>query len=258
MSSRNPVANLEHPAVEEAAEFIKGAFSERKTVILVGNCWVEYTGRANSKLEPGERIIIIKEDGSVLVHRPSGYEPVNWQPPGCLFQTRVKGEALRIRAVRRKPVESVSISFDKIHLLSAMRLIDRGEFSLHASEADMQRAILIDPSLFEEDFAPISYEKKVEPGFVDVYGVDRAGRLVVVELKRRTAGRDAVLQLAKYVDYVKTMANRELRGVLVAPRLAKGAQTILTSLGLEFKALDPKKCSEILQRTESRKLADFF
>jgi RecB family endonuclease NucS len=54
------------------------------------------------------------------------------------------------------------------------------------------------------------------------------------------------------------MANRELRGVLMAPRLAKGAQVILTSLGLEFKALDPKKCAEILRRTESRKLADFF
>jgi len=139
-----------------------------------------------------------------------------------------------------------------------MRLIDRGEFSLHASEADMQRAILVDPSLFEEGFEPISYEKKVEPGFVDVYGVDRDGKLVVVELKRRTAGRDAALQLAKYVEYVKTMATRELRGVLVAPRLAKGVQTILTRLGLEFKALEPKKCAEILRRSETRKLADFF
>ena len=252
------MANLENPALEEAAEFIKGAVSERKALILVGNCWVDYTGRASSKLEPGERIVMIKEDCSVLVHRPSGYEPVNWQPAGCLFQTRVKGATLLVRAVRRKPVESVSISFDKIYLLSAMRLIDRGDFSLHASESDMQRAILVDPSLFEEGFKPISYEKKVEPGFVDVYGVDRDGRLVVIELKRRTAGKDAVLQLAKYVDYVKTMVNRELRGVLVAPRLAKGAQTILTSLGLEFKALEPKRCAEILRRSESRKLADFF
>jgi RecB family endonuclease NucS len=258
VSNRKPVANLENPSVQEAAEFIKAAVSERKAVILVGNCWVDYKGRASSKLEPGERIVMIKEDGSVLVHRPSGYEPVNWQPAGCLFQTRVKEETLRVRAVRRKPAESVSISFDTVYLLSAMRLIDRGEFSLHASESDMQKAILIDPTIFEEGFKPISYEKKVEPGFVDVYGVDRDGRLVIVELKRRTAGRDAALQLAKYVDYVKTVANRELRGVLVAPRLAKGVQTILTSLGLEFKALEPKKCAEILRRSESRKLADFF
>jgi len=258
VSSRNPVTTLENPAIKEAAEFIKGAFSERKAVILVGNCWVDYKGRASSKLEPGERIVMIKEDGSVLVHRPNGYEPVNWQPAGCMFQTHTKEDTLRVRAVRRKPCESVNISFDHVYLIFAMKLIDRGVFSLHASESDMQQAILLEPSLLEEGFVPISYEKKVEPGFVDVYGIDRDGRLVVVELKRRTAGRDAALQLAKYVDCIKTVANRELRGVLVAPRLAKGVQTVLTTLGLEFKALEPKKCAEVLRRSETRKLADFF
>jgi len=258
MSNRKPVVTLENPTVEKAAEFIKAAVAERKAVILVGNCWVDYKGRASSKLEPGERIIMIKEDGSVLVHRPFGYEPVNWQPAGCLFQTRAAGEVLRVRAIRRKPSESVKISFDRVYLVSVMSLIDRGDFSLHASESDMQRAILLDPSLLEEGFEPVSYEKKVEPGFVDVYGVDRDGRLVVVELKRRTAGRDAALQLAKYVEFIKTMAHREIRGVLVAPRLAKGVQVLLTRLRLEFKALDPKKCADVLRRSETRKLADFF
>ena len=258
MSNRKPVVNLENPTVEEAAEFVKAAVAERKAIILVGNCWVDYKGRASSKLEPGERIVIIKEDRSVLVHRPFGYEPVNWQPAGCMFQTRSVGEVLHVRATRRKPQESVTLFFDHILFVSAMKLIDRGTFSLHSSEADMQKAILVDPSLLEDGFTPISYEKKVEPGFVDVYGVDRDGKLVVVELKRKTAGRDAALQLAKYVDFVKTMTNRKLRGVLVAPRLAKGVQTLLTSLGLEFKAIDPKRCADTLRRSESRKLEDFF
>jgi len=258
MSNRKPVVTLQNPTIETAAEFIKTGLAEHKAIFLVGNCWVDYTGRASSKLEPGERIVMIKEDGSVLVHRPSGYEPVNWQPAGCLFQTSVRDKTLRVRATRRKPSESVNISFDQIYLVSTMRLIDRGEFSLHASEADMQKAILVDPSIFEEGFEPISYEKKVEPGFVDVYGVDKDARLVVIELKRKTAGRDAALQLAKYVEFVKTMSNRELRGVLVAPRLAKGVQIILTSLGLEFKALEPKKCADVLRKSETRKLVDFF
>jgi RecB family endonuclease NucS len=258
MSNRKSLVTLENPTVKKAAEFIKAAVAERKAIILVGNCWVDYKGRASSKLEPGERIVMIKEDGSVLVHRPNGYEPVNWQPAGCMFQTRTKEDTLRVRAVRRKPCESVNISFDHVYLIFAMKLIDRGVFSLHASESDMQQAILLEPSLLEEGFVPISYEKKVEPGFVDVYGIDRDGRLVVVELKRRTAGRDAALQLAMYVDCIKTVANRELRGVLVAPRLAKGVQTVLTTLGLEFKALEPKKCAEVLRRSETRKLADFF
>jgi len=252
------VISLENPTVEMAADFIKTAVSEHKAIILVGNCWVNYKGRASSKLEPGERVVMIKEDGSVLVHRPVGYEPVNWQPAGCIFHTSVHGVTLRVRAIRRKPSESVNISFDHVYLVSAMRLVDNGAFSLYASESDMQRAILFDPSLLEEGFEPISYEKKVEPGFVDVYGVDRDGKLVVVELKRRTAGRDAALQLAKYIDFVKTVSNRELRGILAAPRLAKGVHTLLTSLKLEFKALEPKKCAEILRRSESRKLEDFF
>ena len=258
MSNRIILKTLENPTVEKGTEFVKTALSEHKTVILVGNCWVDYKGRASSKLDPGERIVMIKEDGSVLVHRPTGYVPVNWQPSGCIFQTRIKDNALQLRATRRKPYESVNIAFDTIFLVSAMHLIDRGEFSLHASEADMQKAILVDPSILESNFTPISFEKKVEPGFVDVYGIDINGKLVVVELKRKTAGRDAALQLSKYVKFVKTVANREIRGVLVAPRLAKGVQTLLDSLGLEFKILEPKKCAEILQKSETKKLADFF
>jgi len=258
MSKRKPVSVLENPNVQDAAEFVKTAVSEHRTVILVGDCWVDYKGRASSKLEPGERIVMIKEDGSVLVHRPFGYEPVNWQPTGCIFQTRALGDILQIRAIRRKPSESVKLSFDKIFVISAMKLNDKGTFSLYASESDMQKAILVDPCLLEEGFKPISYEKKVEPGFVDVYGEDRNGKLVVVELKRRTAGREAALQLAKYIDSIKTMTNRELRGILVAPRLAKGVKTLLTSLELEFKALKPKKCAVILRRLEGRKLEEFF
>ena len=258
MSKISPVASLEKPTMEQATDFIKNAVSEHKAVIVIGNCWVHYKGRASSKLEPGERMVIIKEDGSVLVHRPNGYVPVNWQPAGCTFQVRTKDEAVRIRATRRKPLESLSVYFDVVFVVSAMKLIDRGDFSLHASEADMQKAILLDPSLLEEGFELISYEKKVNPGFVDVYGLDKNGTLVVVELKRKTAGKDAALQLSKYVDCIKNITNRELRGILVAPHLAKGVQTILTSLGLEFKTLDPKVCADTLQKAETKKLEDFF
>jgi len=247
-----------NPNVTDAEMAVKDAISQRKTLLVIGNCWVHYLGRAKSKLEPGERILIIKEDGSVLVHRSVGYEPVNWQPPGCIFHVLAKNDVLEIRAVRRKPAESVKVYFDKIYMVSALSLVDSGRFSLYASEGDMQKAILLEPSLLEEGFKPISYEKKVEPGFVDVYGVDKSGKLVVAEIKRKTAGKGAALQLAKYIDAVKGRANREVRGILVAPNIAKDVQRLLATLGLEFKALDPRKCAEILKRTEARKLEAFF
>ena len=256
-ASKQPTV-LISPNMAEAGEIVKEALSQRKTIIMVGNCWVHYLGRARSELEPGERILIIKEDGSLLVHRSVGNEPINWQPPGCIFHAQVKDGILEIHAVRRKPPESVRVFFDKIQLVSAMTLADSGEFSLYASEEDMHKAILLEPSLLEEGFKPISYEKKVEPGFVDVYGEDKDGRFVVVEIKRKTAGKEAVFQLAKYIEAVKSRTNREVRGILVAPNIAKDVQRLLETLGLEFKALDPKKCAEILKRAETKRLETFF
>ena len=258
MLNSKPFTVLVKPSVKEAANAINAAVSQRRTILVIGNCWVHYSGRASSKLEPGERILIIKEDGSLLVHRSVGYEPVNWQPPGCIFHIQAKDNALEIHAVRRKPAESVKVFFDEIHMVSALSLVDSGEFSLYASEEDMQKAVLLEPSLVEEGFKPISYEKKVEPGFVDVYGVDKDGNLVVVEIKRKTAGNDAALQLAKYVDAIKSKVNREVRGILVAPNIAKGVQRLLATLQLDFKALDPQKCAGILKRSKTRKLETFF
>jgi RecB family endonuclease NucS len=258
LSKLKPLNVLVHPNVAEAETAVKEAVSQRKTLLVIGNCWVHYLGRAKSKLEPGERILIIKEDGSLLVHRSVGYEPVNWQPPGCIFQIQAKDNILEIRAIRRKPAESIKVFFDDVCMVFALSLVDSGEFSLYASEEDMQKAILLEPSLLEEGFKPISYEKKVEPGFVDVYGVDKDGKLVVVEIKRKTAGKMAALQLAKYIDAVKGKANREVRGILVAPNIAKDVQRLLATLGLEFKSLNPRKCAETLKRSEAKKLEAFF
>jgi hypothetical protein len=258
VSNSKPLTVLVSPNVVEAEKTAKEAISQRKTLLVIGNCWVHYLGRARSKLEPGERILIIKEDGSLLVHRSVGYEPVNWQPPGCIFHVQAKDNTLEIRAVRQKPRESVKVFFDRIQMVSALSLVDSGEFSLYASEEDMQKAILLKPSLLEDGFKPTSYEKKVEPGFVDVYGVDKNGKLVVVEIKRKTAGKEAALQLAKYIEAVKSKADREVRGILAAPNIAKDVQRLLVTLGLEFKALDPRKCSEVLKKTATRRLEAFF
>jgi RecB family endonuclease NucS len=274
---------LVEPSLAEAEAFI--IKNTGKCLLIVGNCCVEYHGRASSKLGPGERIVMIKEDGALLVHRAVGYDPVNWmpgtgviynvkvlgtektnwfkravdsRPPGCTSHPEAEDNVLVINAVRQRPYETIKVFFDMIQLVAALSIVDSGEFSLYASEEDMQRAILLKPSLLEEGFKPISYEKKVEPGFVDVYGVDEDNKLVVVEIKRKTAGKEAAVQLSKYIEAIKTKADRRVRGILVAPGLAKDAQRVLETLGLEFKHLDPRKCAETLQKAETKKLSEFF
>ena len=219
---------------------------------------MHYVGRAHSTLEPGERLLIIKSDGSLLVHRPVGYEPVNWQPAGSVFHVEIKEDELEVHGIRQKPRESVRVTFANIYMVSSLNLSDSGDFLLHASEDDMHRAILLKPELLEEGFKPISWEKKVEPGFVDIYGEDKDGKLVIVEVKRKTASKEAALQLAKYIEPIKAKVNREVRAVLVAPSLGKDVQRMLVTLGLEYKALDPKVCAEVLKKSENSKLERFF
>lgn len=247
-----------NPTLAEAESLIQRALAQRSMLIVAGNCSVKYAGRASSTLEPGERMLVVKADGAVLVHRPVGYEPVNWQPAGSIFRVHVGENQLEIQGVRQKPRESVTLTFDSVLMISSLNLLDSGEFILNASEYDMHKAVLLKPSLLEEGFKPISYEKHIEPGFVDIYGEDKNGKLVVVEVKRKTAGKEAALQLARYIDAIKTKANRELRGVLAAPSLGKDVQRMLATLGLEFKALDPKVCAEVLKKTENAKLETFF
>ncbi len=249
---------LENPTLEEAYRAIKRGISGHRTVLVVGNCWVDYEGRASSKLDPGERIVLFKSDGSALVHRPRDYAPVNWQPPGSLFRTKLMEDRLLVRVFRRKESEVLEVYFDRVILVAVLNIVDAGEFYLHASEEDMKQAIMIQPSLLEKGFRPITAEKPVEPGFIDILGVDGRNVLTVVEIKRKAADKEAVLQLKRYLDIFKIDSDREVRGILVAPELARGAQRMLAALGLEFKALSPQRCAEVLKQRRSRRLTEFL
>jgi RecB family endonuclease NucS len=248
----------EAPSLDDAFNVIKEGIHKRRFIIVAGDCRVDYRGRASSKLDRGERLLILKPDGSALVHRPRDYSPVNWQPPGSLFRAKLGDEGLLVRVYRRKDNETLEVLFDRILLYSVLDLKDAGEFSLYATEKDMQEAILSQPSLLEEGFRPISPERPVEPGFIDIMGVDREGTLTLVEIKRKRATRESVVQLKKYADVINLDKDRKVRMILVAPELAKGAQELLATLGYEFKVLTPQFCSEVLKQKRGKTITHFF
>src|SRR5512133_3357546 len=126
MDPQSKLRVLTQPSLAEAAIVIEKAFAQRRTLVIAGNCHVHYAGRANSTLENGERLLIIKSDGSLLVHRPTGYEPVNWQPSGAVFHVEVKDDKLDVHGVRQKPHESVKVTFSSVLMVSAMNLLDSG------------------------------------------------------------------------------------------------------------------------------------
>jgi hypothetical protein len=247
------------PTLAEAAETLEKAFRARRLVLLIGNCRVDYEGRASSTLDWGERITMIKQDGSVLVHRPTGYEPVNWQPPKCMVSVRLEDGTLLLNATRQQPKEAVSIEFKEIALSASGNLTDAGEFALHVTEEQMKQAILTAPDLVEPDLKPLEQEKSLgEAGFTDILAEDRNGNLVIVEIKRVAASKDAVTQLQRYLDTLRKRINRPIRGMVVAPELRRNAQPFLQSLKLEFVRLAPEKCFTVLKSRKDAKLSQFL
>ena len=247
------------PRLSEAAEILEKAFRSRSFALVIGSCRVDYEGRASSTLEWGERMTMVKQDGSVLVHRPTGYEPVNWQPPKCVVKVKLNDSGMVLSASRSQPRENVSIEFQQISLTVTGNLADSGEFALYVTEEQMKQAILTAPDLVEAGLKPLQEEKSLgEAGFTDIFAEDKEGRLVVVEIKRNAASKDAVLQLERYLDTLRRKVDRPLRGIVVAPELRKSAQPTLDSLKLEYVRLAPEKCFSVLKSRKDMKLSHFM
>jgi RecB family endonuclease NucS len=239
---------LVSPSLDEARDELARGLEGRRLIVMVASCAVTYSGRTGSQLGEGERLIVVKGDGCVLVHRGRDYQPVNWQPAGCVIQAFLEAGSLMVKAVRPSPLESLNVRVNRVDFLGTFRLLDEAEFLLHASEEDMQRAILLEPDIIEAGLKVVDFEKKVAPGFVDVYAVDKAGNTVVIEIKKDPAGFPAVKQLAEYLKHLQPAPGRSLRPIIVAPALAKGVQSQLAKMGIEFRQVSLQKCVEIIEK----------
>ncbi|MFB6142639.1 MAG: endonuclease NucS domain-containing protein, partial [Halorientalis sp.] len=144
-------------------------------------------------------------------------------------------------ARRESPAEELAVRFEAVLRATAYAPTDERDPSVSGTEADLTERLLADPDRLEPGFRPLATERETPVGAVDIYGEDAEGRRVVVEVKRRRAGPDAVGQLRRYVAALRRdlHAETELRGVLVAPSATDRARELLAAEGLEFVPLEP-------------------
>src|SRR5688572_20072414 len=67
--------------------------------LIVARCEVVYTGRLSAFLPESTRLVLVKADGSVLVHADAGgYKPLNWMTPPTAIEEQPGLLVVRKRA----------------------------------------------------------------------------------------------------------------------------------------------------------------
>ncbi|MBN2067145.1 MAG: endonuclease NucS [Candidatus Diapherotrites archaeon] len=219
--------------LEQAHRLIHEAISRKDLLMVIGECYVQYQGRAASKLPKGKRLLLIKGDSSFAIHQNRLLRPTNYMM-NARIAAELKDGALLLSARKLKPKEAIDVKLYSVEGLHSYPMQENADLRLFGSERELSNELMQDLSFLEAGLNPLNQEEVFRKGIVDILAQDSKGRLVVIEVKRRQADYKAVMQLQRYMQQVAHMKGRETRGLLVAPSIGKNAYELLQRNGLEF------------------------
>ncbi len=214
--------------------------------LIVARCSVNYSGRLNAVLAESVRLIIIKADGSVLVHADAGgYKPLNWMtPPTVIEESEASGDGPATIVVRKRAGKSE----DRLEISIAEALSDvehemgppdeDAALAKDGVEAHLQELLADQPHWCGEGFRLVRREWPTDIGPVDLMCRDEDDAWIAVEIKR-VAGIDAVEQLTRYLERIRLdPAFAECRGVLAAQSIKPQARVLAEARGIECVEVD--------------------
>ncbi len=223
-------------------DLLNKSLKKNEAIIIIANCSVLYSGRAEAFLDFGDRIIIIKPDKTLLVHQPSGNNAVIYMKQKTQHHLTETPEGLIMKSTNILLHEYVEIVISKVLSISTYLMSDSERVQLHGTEKDMSDYIYDHPELINKNFKPVSREEQTKYGFIDVFGYDKKGNLVVIECKRTKAGPSAPQQLRRYIERLsksKGISIDSINGIIAAPDMTKNAKEMTKELGYKFKRIDP-------------------
>lgn len=214
--------------------------------LVIAQCAAHYTGRLSAHLPLAARLIVVKADGSVLLHSDGGsYKPLNWMSPPCAMAVRAPDEGEVERGVTA------------VWTVQHAKSDDRLEIELHEVVHDSEHVLGVDPGLIKDGVEAhlqamlaeqiellgaghtlVRREYMTAIGPVDILARDPRGGAVAVEIKRR-GDIDGVEQLTRYLE----LLNRDpllapVRGVFAAQEIKPQARVLATDRGISCLVLD--------------------
>ncbi|MDR1188923.1 MAG: endonuclease NucS [Bifidobacteriaceae bacterium] len=214
--------------------------------LVVARCAVDYSGRLGAHLDPARRLIVLKADGSVLVHSDGGsYKPLNWMNPPCKM-VESEPEAAEAEAGVTTVWQVSHLKTDDLLRIQVFEVLHDVQVELGAEpglvkdgvEAHLQALLAEQAELVGPGLRLIRREYPTAIGPIDLLLRDPSGGTVAVEVKRR-GDIDGVEQLTRYVELLKRDSSlAPVRGVLAAQAIKPQAQVLAQDRALDCLLLD--------------------
>jgi len=200
--------------------------------LIVARCAVSYSGRLSTTLPMAVRLVVLKADGSVMVHADSGgYKPQNWMTAPTAID--VEGEPpTRIEVRKAKGSERLEIEIEEV-LADVTHQADlEAPLEKDGVERDLQELLAERPVHCGEGFRLVRREWPTDIGPVDLMCRDATDGWIAVEIKRNGT-IESVEQLARYLERIRIdPAMVDCRGVLVAQTIKPQARTLAAARGI--------------------------
>ncbi|MCV2394078.1 endonuclease NucS [Actinotalea sp. M2MS4P-6] len=214
--------------------------------LLVARCAARYTGRLSAHLPLATRLVVVKADGSVLLHSDGGsYKPLNWMSPPCTTTVVAPDDDAAERGVAEVWVVQHTKSDDRLeievhevlHDTSHDLGVDPGLVK-DGVEAHLQTLLAEQIHLLGDGHILVRREFPTAIGPVDILARDPAGGTVAVEIKRR-GDIDGVEQLTRYLELLgRDPLLAPVRGVFAAQEIKPQARVLATDRGIACLVLD--------------------
>jgi RecB family endonuclease NucS len=214
-----------------------GTYGSEPMRLIVARCEVTYTGRVTAVLPEALRLLMIKSDGSVMVHADTGgYKPQNWMTPPTVIE---EGDGhLVVRKHAGAAEDRLEIEIDEVISDVTHDMGEAAALEKDGVERDLQEALAAAPAYCGEGFRLVRREWPTDIGPVDLMCRDESDSWIAVEIKR-IATIDAVEQLARYLERIRLdPAMADCRGVLAAQVIKPQARVLAESRGIACVEVD--------------------
>jgi endonuclease len=205
--------------------------------LIVARCEVVYTGRLSAFLPESTRLVLVKADGSVLVHADvGGYKPLNWMTPPTAIEEQPGSLVVRKRAGRSE--DRLEIRLLEVLSDVEQEMGEAAPLEKDGVEAHLQELLAANPTALCEPLRLVRREWPTDVGPVDLMCRDEEGGWVAVEIKR-VATIESVEQLGRYLERIRLdPAPADCRGVLAAQRVKPQAATLAEARGVRCVEVD--------------------